>query len=41
MRNKIVAVIILIIAISLLALGVAQGQQNVINLLYDQMAAIP
>jgi hypothetical protein len=41
MRNKIVAVIILLIAISLLALGIAQGQQNVINLFYDQMAAIP
>jgi len=41
MRNKIIGIIILLIAISLLALGIAQGQQNLINGLYDKMAIIP
>ena len=41
MRNKIIGIIILLIAISLLALGIAQGQQDLINIFYDKMAAIP
>jgi len=41
MRNKIIGIIILLVAISLLALGIAQGQQNWINDYYDMMVAIP
>ena len=41
MRNKIIGIIILLIAISLLALGIAQGQQDLINILYDKMVGIP
>ncbi|MHA1985018.1 MAG: hypothetical protein ACW98D_00115 [Promethearchaeota archaeon] len=37
MRNKIIGIIILLVAISLLALGIAQGQQNLINILYEKM----
>lgn len=41
MRNKIVGIIILLIAFSLLTIGIAQGQQNIINILYDKMVSIP
>jgi hypothetical protein len=41
MRNKIIVIIILIIALSLLTIGIAQGQQNIIGILYDKMAKIP
>ena len=37
MRNKIIGIIILLVAISLLALGIAQGQQNLINDFYNRM----
>ena len=37
MRNKIIGIIILLVAISLLALGIAQGQQNLITIFYDKM----
>ncbi|MHA2039002.1 MAG: hypothetical protein ACW98X_21445 [Promethearchaeota archaeon] len=40
MRNKIIGIIILLIAISLLALGIAQGQQNLINFFYDRMTTV-
>jgi len=41
MRNKIIGIIILIIALSLLTIGIAQGQHNLINIFYDKMAGIP
>ncbi|MFX0029575.1 MAG: hypothetical protein ACFE8B_10215 [Candidatus Hermodarchaeota archaeon] len=41
MRNKIIGIIILLIALSLLTIGIAQGQHNLIDVLYDKMAAIP
>jgi hypothetical protein len=41
MRNKIIGIIILIIALSLLTVGIAQGQHNIIEELYDLMAGIP
>jgi len=41
MRNKIIGIIILIIALSLLTIGIAQGQHNIIEILYDKMAGIP
>ncbi|MFX1455816.1 MAG: hypothetical protein ACFFDB_10630 [Promethearchaeota archaeon] len=41
MRNKSIGIIILIIAISLLALGIAWQQLYLINIFYDRMAAIP
>lgn len=41
MRNKIIGIIILLVAISLLSLGIAQGQQNLINVFYDKMVGIP
>ena len=41
MRNKIIGIIILLVAISLITLGIAQGQQNLINVFYDKMAGIP
>ncbi len=41
MRNKIIAIIILLIAISLLTVGLIQGQQILIDRFYEQMAAIP
>jgi len=41
MRNKIVGIIILFIALSLLALGIAQGQQNLISIFYDKMVVVP
>lgn len=41
MRNKIIAIFILLIGLSLLAIGIIQGQQFLINSLYDKMAVIP
>jgi hypothetical protein len=41
MRNKIIGIIILIIALSLLTIGIAQGQHNLINTIYDKMAGNP
>lgn len=41
MRNKIIGIIILIIALSLLTIGIAQGQHNLISIYYDKMAGIP
>ena len=41
MRNKIIGIIILIIALSILTIGIAQGQQNIIEVIYDKMAGIP
>ncbi|MHA2009371.1 MAG: hypothetical protein ACXABO_20115 [Promethearchaeota archaeon] len=41
MRNKIIGVIILLIALSLLTIGIAQGQHNLINVFYDTMSTIP
>ncbi len=41
MRNKIIAIIILLIAISLLTVGLIQGQQILIDQFYEQMVVIP
>ncbi|MFX1532020.1 MAG: hypothetical protein ACFFBC_12960 [Promethearchaeota archaeon] len=41
MRNKIIAIIILIIALSLLAVGIVHDQHTMINALYEEMAGIP
>ncbi|MBA7694619.1 hypothetical protein ES703_103232 [subsurface metagenome] len=41
MRNKIIAIFILLIGLSLLTIGIIQGQHFLINSLYDKMAVIP
>ena len=41
MRNKIIAIIILLIALSLLTIGLAQGQQTWIDGMYNTMAGLP
>ncbi|MFW9824268.1 MAG: hypothetical protein ACFFE4_15100 [Candidatus Thorarchaeota archaeon] len=41
MRNKIIGIIILIVAVSFLALGIAWQQQTLISIFYDRMAVIP
>ncbi len=41
MRNKLVAMIILLIGLSLLTIGIIEGQFNLINQIYDQMAVLP
>ena len=41
MRNKLVAMIILLIGLSLLTIGIIEGQFNLINQIYNQMAVIP
>ncbi|MFX1389248.1 MAG: hypothetical protein ACFE9Z_04200 [Promethearchaeota archaeon] len=41
MRNKLIAIIILLIAISLISIGIIQGQHLLINSIYDQMVGIP
>jgi len=41
MRNKLIAVIILLIGLSLLAIGIIQGQHLILNTIYEKMAIIP
>ncbi|MFX1375061.1 MAG: hypothetical protein ACFFA0_04555 [Promethearchaeota archaeon] len=41
MRNRIIGIIILLIALSLLTIGIAQGQHNLIDTFYDKMVGIP
>ena len=41
MRNKLVAMIILLIGLALLTIGIIEGQFNLINQIYNQMAVIP
>jgi hypothetical protein len=41
MRNKIITIIILLIALSLMTIGIIQGQHDIINIMYDKMAIIP
>ena len=41
MRNKLIAIIILLIGLSLLAIGLLQGQHLILNSVYEQMAMIP
>jgi hypothetical protein len=41
MRNKLVTIIILLIGLSLLTIGIIQGQHLILNTIYDQMVAIP
>jgi len=41
MRNKLIAIIILLIGLSLLTIGIIQGQHLIMNLIYEQMIVIP
>ncbi|MFX1316545.1 MAG: hypothetical protein ACFE9T_11825 [Promethearchaeota archaeon] len=41
MRNKLIAIIILLIGVSLITLGIMESQFAIIRSLYEQMAAIP
>ncbi|KKK40119.1 hypothetical protein LCGC14_0639490 [marine sediment metagenome] len=41
MRNKIIGMVILIIALSLLTIGIAQGQHNLIEIIYEIMPKVP
>ncbi len=41
MRNKLVAMIILLVGLSLLTIGIIEGQFNLINQIYDQMVLLP
>jgi hypothetical protein len=41
MRNKLIAIIILLIGLSLLAIGLVQGQNLALNSIYEQMAMLP
>ncbi len=41
MRNKLIAIIILLIGLSLLAIGIIQGQHLMLNSIYEQMVLIP
>ena len=41
MRNKLIAIIFLLIGLSLITIGIIQGQYNLINSIYEQMVAIP
>jgi len=41
MRNKLIAIIILLIGLSLLAIGLIQGQNLILNTIYEQMAMFP
>ena len=40
MRNKLAAIIILLIALSLIVIGIVQGQQLLINSIYEEMVLI-
>ncbi len=40
MRNKLIAIIILLIALSLIVIGIIQGQHLLINSIYEEMALI-
>ena len=41
MRKKLIGFIILLIALSLLTIGILEGEFNLISSIYDQMASIP
>ncbi|MFW9969658.1 MAG: hypothetical protein ACFFDF_05605 [Candidatus Odinarchaeota archaeon] len=41
MRNKLVAIIILLIGLSLLVVGIIEGQNLILNSIYQQMVSIP
>jgi hypothetical protein len=41
MRNKIVAIIILLIGLSFLVIGIIHGQNLMLNTIYEQMALVP
>lgn len=40
MRNKLLAIIILLIALSLIVIGIVQGQNLIINSIYEEMALV-
>lgn len=40
MRNTLIAIVILLIALSLFTLGIVEGQYGIINSLYQQMSII-
>lgn len=41
MRNKLIAIIIFLIAISLISIGLIQNQHLLINSVYNEMILIP
>lgn len=41
MRNKLIAIILLLLGLSLFTLGIMEGQFAVISQLYELMAVIP
>ncbi len=41
MRNKLIAIIVLLIGLSLLVIGIIQGQHLILNSLYEEMVLIP
>ena len=41
MRNKIIAIFILLIGLSLLTIGIIQGQNLLLNYFYDKMVVVP
>ncbi|MFX1378103.1 MAG: hypothetical protein ACFFA4_03345 [Promethearchaeota archaeon] len=41
MRNKLIAIIIFLVALSLLVIGIIQGQHLLLNSIYEEMALIP
>lgn len=41
MRKKLIGFIILLIALSLLTIGIMEGEFNLITSIYNQMASIP
>ncbi|MHA1982304.1 MAG: hypothetical protein ACTSXN_14580 [Promethearchaeota archaeon] len=41
MRKKLIGFIILLFALSLLTIGIMEGEFNLISSIYDQMASIP
>ncbi|MHA1724392.1 MAG: hypothetical protein ACTSXH_06060 [Promethearchaeota archaeon] len=41
MRNKMIGILLLLIALSLLTLGIIEEQYSPINNLYEKMASIP
>ncbi len=40
MRNKLIAIIVLLLGLSLIVIGIIQGQHLLINSIYEEMALI-
>ncbi|MHA1805612.1 MAG: hypothetical protein ACTSU4_13930 [Promethearchaeota archaeon] len=41
MRNKMIGILLLLIALSLLTLGIIEEQYSTLNSLYEKMASVP